>query len=71
MNDTSLIVVAIGAMILRPRIVGLQDQSRAIAQLHLSTVPVVYVHKRAARRRARNQLFTNRRRVAPPAPFQP
>jgi len=57
MNDTSVIVVAIGAMILRPRIVGLQDQSRAIAQVHLSTV----------------RLFTsiNERRGLQPIVYQP
>jgi hypothetical protein len=34
MNDTSLIVVAIGEMILRPRFAGLQGQSRGSAQIH-------------------------------------
>jgi len=71
MNDTSVIVVAINAMILRPRIVGLQDHSRAIAQLHLSTVRLFTSINARPGGAARNQLFTNRRRAAPLAPFQP
>src|SRR5215207_7187964 len=49
MASTSLIVVAIGTTILRPSSIGLQGQSRVVAQLHL---PSVRVYERKFRPRS-------------------